>query len=52
MLWNNLINAANNTETRTKIQKNNHLDQQCSKKKRLLQISLNFREDQTVIKIL
>ncbi len=42
MPWDDLIRVANKAEARVKIQKSTHLDQQCPKEKRPLNMSLNL----------
>ncbi len=46
MPWDDLIRAANKAEARAKIQGSTHLDQRCSRGKRLLKMSLNSQDDQ------
>lgn len=41
MPWDDLVSAANKTETRAKIQRDTHLDQHYPKEKRPLKISTN-----------
>ncbi len=47
MPWDDLIRATNKAEANSKIQESTHLDQQCSKAKRPLKMSLNSRDNQT-----
>ncbi len=47
MPWDDLIRIANKAEARAQIQGSIHLDQWCSKGKRPLKMSLNFRDKQT-----
>ncbi len=46
MPWDDLIRAANKAEVRAKIQGSIYLNQQYSKGKQLLKMSLNARDDQ------
>ena len=47
MLLNNLVNTANKAKAKAKIQKNTQLGQQYFKRKRLLKMNLNSKDDQT-----
>lgn len=44
MFWDNLINEVNRAKSKIRIHGNTYLDQECPKRKRLLEININSRD--------